>query len=98
MTETAPTPDNILWKFYWNCGRMGSVESIFTATQEEIDSILEKEIHFGEILGKHSEIHGPLIKANLTLLSSDQTFVNEFIQLVGNIGHNPFDYLEEEEE
>lgn len=98
MAETAPTSDNILWKFYWDCGRMGSVESIFTATQEEIDSILGKVIYFGEILGKHSEIYGPLFKENLTLLSSDQTFVNEYTRLVGNIGHNPFDYLEEEEE
>lgn len=87
-----------LYKFYWDCGRMGDVEGVFSATDKEIENALGKRIYFGEILGKHSEIYGDLDKEDLTVLTDDQDFIkkaNDYGLLP--TGHNPLDYLPEEE-
>lgn len=85
-----------LWKFYWYMGRQGEVESVFTATQSEIDEILDKNIYFGEILGKHSEVYGVIEAKDLEVLSEDASLIAVFEKHVGSTGHNPLDYLEEE--
>lgn len=87
-----------LWRFYWDCGRQGNVESVFVATQAEIDAALGSQVYFGEILGKHSDIHGQLDAEDLTLLSDDPALVALFRDRVGSTGHSPLDYLEEDGE
>jgi hypothetical protein len=90
-----------LYKFYWDCGRMGDVEGLFAANQEDIDSAIGKEIYFGEILGKHSEIYGKLDAYDLTKLEVPEDVVALLVkELDGpNIsGYNPLDYLPEEYE
>lgn len=86
-----------LWRFHWDCGRQGDVESVFVATQAEIDGAVGTEIYFGEILGKHSEVYGTIEKGDLTLISEDTQLVDIFAKHVGSTGHNPLDYLEVEE-
>lgn len=92
----AKTPK--LWRFYWDCGRQGAVEAVFVATQAEIDAALGSAVYFGEILGKHSDVHGQLDAEDLTLLSDDPALVALFREHVGSTGHSPLDYLEEDEE
>lgn len=87
-----------LWKFYWDCGRQGSVEGTFVATQAEIDAAIGAQVYFGEILGKHSEVYGSLDAADLTLLSEDQSFIESWKNLSADTGYNPLEYLEENEE
>lgn len=87
-----------VWKFYWNVGRMGSLESYFVASQKKIDSIVGKNIYFGEVLGKHSEVEGTLEKDEFTLISQDANIVAFFKEVIGSTGHNPIQYLEEMEE
>lgn len=88
----------LLWQFYWDCGRMGDLEGLFIASQEEIDLILGEEIYFGEVLGKHSEIHGTLAKEDLILKSDDEEFITKLQEALGVertiSGFNPFDYWE----
>lgn len=46
-----------LWKFSEDYGRCGDAEGLFIATEEEVDKFLDKRnICFGEVLGKHSEV------------------------------------------
>jgi hypothetical protein len=52
----------ILVKFYWDCGRNGDVEGLFITTKKELKYAIGKQIYFGEILGKHSEVYGILKK------------------------------------
>lgn len=85
-----------LWKFQWDVGRMGIVDSTFVATQSEIDGLIGKGIHFGEILGKHSDISGVLEREDIEVLSEDQGEIAAFERTVGSTGHNPFDYYEGE--
>lgn len=91
--------NKILCKFYWDCGRNGYLEGVFVATQEEIDAIFGKKVYFGEALGKHSEISGIIKNNDITILSTDQDFIQkaEKYKLVP-LGYNPLDYMDEEEE
>ena len=91
---------NNLYRFYWDFRRWGQVEGLFISTQEQVDKLLGKEIYFGEILGKHSEVSGTIDEGDITLVSSDQDKVNWLLELLGGTvyGYNPFDYYEPEEE
>ena len=91
---------NNLYSFYWDCGRMGDVQGLFISTQEQVDKLLGKEIYFGEILGKHSEVYGTIDEGDITLVSSDQDKVNWLLELLGGTvsGYNPLAYYEPEEE
>ena len=49
----------------WDCGRQGSLEAMIVVDDQGaavIDAMIatETEVHFGEVLGKHSAIYGTL--------------------------------------
>lgn len=88
-----------LWKFHWDCGRMGELSSIFKATKGEVENAIGKEVNFGEALGKHSEVYGTIEEGEIELISEDENVVN----VVPEVGYNPIEYIdsddgEEEEE
>lgn len=90
-----------LWKFKWDCGRMGYVRGLFVCTQAELDTALGREVYFGEILGKHSEIYGTLGEEDLTLVSEDQEKIQWLVEVIGSptiSGYNPLEYLPEDED
>ena len=87
-----------LYKFHWDCGRQGNVTSIFVAHDYEIKDSLGKEVYFGEILGKHSEIYGVLENSDITVLTNDQDFIEKFEKYVGeSTEKNPLNCLKENE-
>ncbi len=81
-----------LYKFYWDCGRSGNLESVFIADAEDVHGLIGKRLYFGEVLGKHSEVEGTCEAGDITLLSADERVVKVFRDHIGSIGHNPFDY------
>ena len=89
--------EKYLWKFHWNCRRAGKLDSIFIATQEEVDNLIGKEIWFGEVLGKHSEVYGTVEKGEIVKLDVSQNTVDELYALMGDTlsGYNPVEYYEE---
>ncbi|MEK4006520.1 hypothetical protein [Paenibacillus sp. FSL H3-0333] len=84
-----------LYEFHWDCGRQGDVEGLFVATQEQIDNAIGKEVYFGEILGKHSEIFGELEKCDIKKLEISSEVVSEVSNHLGLTwsGYNPLHYL-----
>ena len=64
-----------LYKFEWNCGRMGQLEAVFEATPEDVEALVGSNVYFGEVLGKHSEISGKVREGEVTLLSEDEEFI-----------------------
>jgi hypothetical protein len=89
-----------IYEFIFQCGRMGSLEGLFIAKKEYVQKLIGKEIYFGEVLGKHSEIVGPLEEGDLRIRSEDQEFISKFEDIMGGgtiSGHNPIDYYEEME-
>jgi hypothetical protein len=65
---------------------------VFKATKEEVENAIGKEVDFGEILGKHSEVSGTLEYGECELISDNPLEVLNAVE----IGYNPLDYLEYE--
>lgn len=90
---------NKLYNYFLDCGRMGSVEGLFIATDEMINNALGKTVYFGEILGKHSEVSDTLKLEDLKVLSDDQDKINWLAEIVGLgstiSGYNPLDYIDD---
>lgn len=87
----------------FDCGRMGMLDGIFIADDEIVDEIIstEREIYFGEVLGKHSEIYGPIDADEIVIKSEDQELIAKLEELFGETlsGYNPVEiYLEQKEE
>ncbi|MBF0208476.1 MAG: hypothetical protein HQK53_16485 [Oligoflexia bacterium] len=90
-----------LWKYHADCGRGGDVHGLFVATQEELGNIIGLECHFGEILGKHSEVSVDLYDDDFKMLDVDTETIKKLIKAVGNdtiCGYNPLDYMKNDEE
>lgn len=47
-------------------------------------------LYFGEVLGKHSEVHGTLSEGELVMVTDDDHFVQLFEKHNLESGHNPF--------
>lgn len=84
-----------MYQFEWDCGRSGSVEGIFIATEAEVQDAIGEYIYFGEILGKHSEVDGVLKETDLEVLDVSQTTIEEMESILGNTlsGYNPLHYV-----
>ena len=88
-----------LYKFHWDCGRMGALDGLFIADGADVADLCGKEIYFGEVLGKHSEIYGTLKPDHVQPISSDPVVVDALSRAVGRdtiSGYNPFEYFDEE--
>ena len=90
-----------LYSFFWECGRMGTLDGLFIAEESDVNAIIGKNIYFGEVLGKHSEIYGMLEESDLEVKSDDQDFINKFVEIMGDgtiSGFNPLDFYDPDEE
>ena len=82
-----------LYKFYWDCGRQGSLSGIFTATEEAVKGLIGKYVYFGEVLGKHSEVEGPIEDGEIVEVTDDQAFIARAKEYdLIPTGFNPLDY------
>ena len=93
VIKSASEGKECLWSFYWDCGRQGKVEGLFKATKEEVENAIGKEVYFGEILGKHSEVYGTIEEGEIELVSDDPIEVMSATES----GYNPLEYLSEDE-
>lgn len=90
-----------IYKFFYDYGRMGEIDAIFTAESADVEKLYGKTVYFGEILGKHSEVSVQVSEENFTVLSEDADFVSKFEEILGQgtvSGNNPLDYWEDREE
>ena len=80
-----------IFKFCANVGRIGNLNGIFVSNSKDIQSLIdsEREIYFGECLGKHSDISFPLNKEYFSLVSYDSNFINMFESAGMESGTNP---------
>lgn len=82
-----------LYKFYKYFGRMGSIESVFVANDADVARFIGKEVYFGEILGKHSEVYFDLEESQFEVLSEDERVICVIEEYVGSVGHNPIERM-----
>jgi len=77
--------------------RDGSIESVFPSTEEHIAWLIGKDIYFGEIWGKHSEVVLTMEPDVFTVVTDDPAVVKMFKETIGVTGYCPFDYLDDEQ-
>ena len=82
-----------IYSFYWDCGRQGHIEGAFVADSKDIRMLMGREISFGDVLGKHSDVFGWIEEKDIALVSDNLAHVEVFQELFENgIGYNPLDY------
>lgn len=85
-----------LYKFFWDCGRMGEVEGLFIADDKEVKEAIGEHVSFGEILGKHSDVYGTLDDGDLTMLEVPESVLDILEDAIGSktiSGYNPLSYI-----
>lgn len=87
-----------IYKFFFDCGRMGELEGIFVAKPKDVKRLVDsgEELYFGEVLGKHSEICGVVTLENFIFVTDEEEIVNFFEIHEMATGINPLSYFEEE--
>ena len=91
----------LLVRFYWDCGRQGDLEGLFVTTRAELEKTYDRNVYFGEVLGKHSEVYGVVEENDYTIVTDDQDFMKKFVEYVGSgtvSGYNPMDYLDDDDD
>lgn len=87
-----------LYKFEVDYGRHGSLEGLFVSTEDELNLINNATIHFGEALGKHSEVWLDDFKWQecCSVVSDDEEKIEWLVGILGYTlsGYNPSDYFE----
>jgi len=99
-----------LISFHFDCGRNGDLHGLFAVLSEDAlqrwNYILEsqRDVYFGEeVLGKHSEIYGPVEECDYVLVTDDPERINMVLTgIYGSAptegwvtisGWNPLDYF-----
>lgn len=83
-----------LYRMNFDCGRQGNLQGVFVAEDEDISLLISSEmvINFGEVLGKHSQIAGPLTSPEIEKITDDEKVI-EVVEKYGlETGFNPFDH------
>jgi hypothetical protein len=90
--------EQYLWKFDFDCGRMGSLDGLFIATEKEVKNIIGKKAYFGEVLGKHSEVYGVIKETEIEKVDLDSAAVEKVSKILGKTwsGFNPLNYIKYE--
>ena len=85
-----------IYTYYKDFGRQGELEGLFVADHEKLLNLDGKNIYFGEVLGKHSEV---IVKfsydEDIDVRTQDQDFIKKFQDIMGDnfsTGYNPLNY------
>lgn len=90
-------PAKRVYRFSVYCGRMGSLKGVFVATAAEVKAAFGQTAHFGDALGKHSDVSVTLERGHFKTLTADPDFIAKFERFKLATGHNPLDYLHDDE-
>lgn len=83
-----------IYKLNFDCGRSGELTGIFVSTDKKVEKLIESgiQVYFGEVLGKHSDVCGPIEKNDIKLHTDDAEAVEAFEKYDFESGYNPFGY------
>ena len=91
----------VLVSFYVDCGRSGDLHGLFVCEKEELDGAYGKVAHFGEVLGKHSDVVVTLDEGDFEIMSDDKELIAKLVKVAGSYdvcGYNPLHWAEDEDE
>lgn len=91
-------PPGALWHFSYS-RRGGRLDGLFVATEEEVEAHLGKSVHFGEALGKHTDVDVVFNRDRVSRVNADPTAIAKITEVVGKTwcGWNPIKMIEERE-
>lgn len=89
-----------LYTFYLDWGRMGDLEGLFIAEEQDVKDIIGKSVYFGEVLGKHSEVEDEMTEDMFEAIDVPESVIAVLEEKLGTTisGYNPLEYYEEEDE
>ena len=73
----------LLVKFELDCGRQGSIESLFITTKKELKKLINQNMDFYEIVGKHSHVEHFSTEEDFLIMSEDQDKISNIASLLG---------------
>ena len=89
-----------LYRYYEDCGRMGSIEGLLFLTQEQLKNYREYRdaLYWDELLGKHSEGTFNFSDENLELIDLPEDVIETLYSRLGAVLSGPFDleYFDEQ--
>ena len=88
-----------LYKFYLDYGRQGELEGLFIADERDVIDIIDQEVFFGEVLGKHSDVSAVMDEDMFTVIDVPEETLKTLEKELGSTwsGFNPIDIYKEEE-
>ena len=99
-----------VYRFHADCGRSGSLDGMFVCSESgkaTLEKLIadETHVHFGEVLGKHSDIGGSIEEDEITLVDASQDDIAAMLRVFSLTGvddwytisgYNPLDYVGQE--
>ncbi len=58
-----------------------NLQGTFLATPEEVETIIDKEISFGDLFGNWGSVDITVNPEDITLLTTDEHFINQAVEL-----------------
>lgn len=89
-----------LYRYRW-IRRDGIIEGLFITDKNSLLDGVEETVHFGEVLGKYSDVSGELKFEHLDLISDDQDYIQKTLEIFKTktlSGYNPLEYVVKEED
>jgi len=89
-----------LYRYEQDFGRMGSLDGMFFATDEEYDRFMGREGYASDILGKHSEVYLEFSEETIEEVPLSETTIEEMFEVLGAhvSGVTPLDFFEQWDE
>lgn len=86
-----------LYKMDLYCGRMGNLEGLFIEDVKFIDFLIENIviIHWGEVLGKHSDVYAGINHDEIKLVTTDEKVLQVIEEFDLENGYSPRGYLQD---
>ncbi len=83
-----------LYKMEVDCGRQGSLKGIFIADDKDVEILVKHklEVHFGEVLGKHSDVCGAIDEDEIIKITDEENVIEIFEKHHLDSGYDPFGY------
>ncbi len=85
------------YAFHVDCGRGGELHGQFLLNAEEqllLEDLYGRDVSFGEVLGKHSDVTVHMTRKHITLITEDQVFLARAVALNIDLdsGFNPLQH------
>ncbi len=73
----------LLVKFELCCGRQGVIESVFITTEDIFKNLINQNMLFYEVLGKHSQVEHRTKEEDFTIVTNDQNKISDMESMFG---------------